>query len=325
MYTKQAKKMLPFNVLDILQKYTDENHRLNQRDIEKCLADKYDMVVDRRSVRRSISDLMEMGVDIQYTEITRMVKDNTTGLEEEQAVLTGFYLERDFSDCEIRLLIDELMDSHYIPTKQRKQLIEKLEGLSNVYFRKSKTRYWDSEEVNNQLFYTIETIDKAIDTSCMVRFFYGHYSIKGIKYISNSQEYIVTPYDMKVVDGNYLLICDDGKEELRLRLDLISEISIVQETGKKRVRRIQNYIEKNIRFATTENILQKIIDKFGNRDIRIEDNDDKVVVSMHLDEEAAVDFAVKHSDVVTVLSPDSCRKKVMEKLQEGLNRYLKAS
>ena len=31
MYTKQPKKMLIMNILDILKKYTDENHRLSQK------------------------------------------------------------------------------------------------------------------------------------------------------------------------------------------------------------------------------------------------------------------------------------------------------
>ena len=33
MYTKQPKKMIIINILDILKRYTDENHRLSQREI----------------------------------------------------------------------------------------------------------------------------------------------------------------------------------------------------------------------------------------------------------------------------------------------------
>ena len=32
MYTKQPKKMLTMNILDILKRYTDEDHRLSQKD-----------------------------------------------------------------------------------------------------------------------------------------------------------------------------------------------------------------------------------------------------------------------------------------------------
>ena len=37
MYTKQPKKMLIINILDILRKYSDEDHRLSQKDIVDIL------------------------------------------------------------------------------------------------------------------------------------------------------------------------------------------------------------------------------------------------------------------------------------------------
>ena len=39
MYTKQPQKLLIINILDILKRYTDENHRLSQKeivDIQRC-------------------------------------------------------------------------------------------------------------------------------------------------------------------------------------------------------------------------------------------------------------------------------------------------
>ena len=43
----QPKKMLIMHILDILRKYTDENHRLSQKEIGEILKNEYDMVVDR--------------------------------------------------------------------------------------------------------------------------------------------------------------------------------------------------------------------------------------------------------------------------------------
>ena len=37
MYTKQPKKLLILNILDILQKYSDADHRLSQKDIGDIL------------------------------------------------------------------------------------------------------------------------------------------------------------------------------------------------------------------------------------------------------------------------------------------------
>ena len=64
MYVKQPKKLLIMNILDILQRYTDENHRLSQREIEDILETEYGMDVDRKSIRRNIMNLMDCGYDI---------------------------------------------------------------------------------------------------------------------------------------------------------------------------------------------------------------------------------------------------------------------
>ena len=61
------------NILDILQRYTDEDHRLSQKDIIDILANEYDMKADRKSIRRNIMNLMDCGYEIEYSESIRMV------------------------------------------------------------------------------------------------------------------------------------------------------------------------------------------------------------------------------------------------------------
>ena len=134
MYTKQPKKMLIINILDILKKYTDEDHRLSQKEIVDILKDEYMMTVDRKSAIRISINLIDFGYPIEYSESIRMTPNRNTGELEENVILSDFYLERDFSDAELRLLIDSLLFSKHIPYSQCKELIEKLEGLSNKYF-----------------------------------------------------------------------------------------------------------------------------------------------------------------------------------------------
>ena len=124
MYTKQPKKMLIMNILDILRKYTDEDHRLSQREIMEILESEYDMKAERKSVKRNLMNLIDWGYNIEYSESVRVNKNG-----EEEILYTDWYLERDFSDAELRLLIDSLLFSKHIPYSQCKELIEKIEGL----------------------------------------------------------------------------------------------------------------------------------------------------------------------------------------------------
>ena len=175
MYEIQPKKLMIINILDILKKYSDEDHRLTQKDIIELLKRDYNMTVDRKSVKSNLMNLIEAGYHINYSEITRSGKDG-----EENTVLTDWYLTHDFTDSELRLLIDGLLFSEHIPYRQRMQLIKKLEGLSSVYFRSKVKHIYnvsDSSISNAQLFYTIDILDEAIEKKKQVEFEYCSYDV----------------------------------------------------------------------------------------------------------------------------------------------------
>ena len=112
MYTKQPKKLLIMNILDILRRYSDADHRLSQKEIIEILRSEYDMEADRKSIKRNLMNLIDFGYTLEYTEAVRIGKDG-----EEEIICTDWYLQRDFSDAELRLLIDSLLFSKHIPTR----------------------------------------------------------------------------------------------------------------------------------------------------------------------------------------------------------------
>ena len=92
MPVKQPKKLLIMNILDILRKYSDEEHRLSQKDIAEILKTEYDMTADRKAIRRNILNLMDCGYNIEYSESIRMVPNPKTGVPEESYLWSDFYL-----------------------------------------------------------------------------------------------------------------------------------------------------------------------------------------------------------------------------------------
>ena len=178
MAAAQPKKMLIMHILEILKKYTDEDHRLSQKEIGEILKNEYDMAVDRKSIKRNLMDLIDLGFEIEYSESVRMVRDKATSKLEESCFLSDFYLVRDFTDSELRLLIDSLLFSKHIPYSQCKELIGKLEGLSNRYFRARVGHIRTMPDLSlhsQQLFYTIEVLDEAIGKGRQVSFTYNSY------------------------------------------------------------------------------------------------------------------------------------------------------
>jgi hypothetical protein len=107
------KKMLPLCILEILKKHTDEDHTLDQKDILELLRVEYDMEVERKAIRRNIEELIEMGYPICYQETER----------EGNTIWSDYWLERELSDAELRLLIDGILFSNHIPHNQRLKMV----------------------------------------------------------------------------------------------------------------------------------------------------------------------------------------------------------
>lgn len=122
----QPKKLLIMNILDILRKYTDADHRISQKDIIDVLKNKYNMVADRKAVRRNIMNLMDLGYNIEYKETVRMVPNKVTGELEESYIWSDYYYVSDFSDSELRLLIDSLIFQSIFPILNAKNSLKSL-------------------------------------------------------------------------------------------------------------------------------------------------------------------------------------------------------
>ena len=120
---KVPKKLINVNILDILRKYTDSDHRLSQKNIADILKKEYNMTVDRKSIKRNILSLIDFGYEINYSTAERTILDKE-GKPQQTVIYSDFYLERDFSDSELRLLIDGLLFSKNIPYSQCKELVE---------------------------------------------------------------------------------------------------------------------------------------------------------------------------------------------------------
>lgn len=353
MYTVQPKKLLIMNILDILKKYTDADHRLSQKDICDILKNEYSMSVDRKSVKRNLMNLIDFGFDIEYSESIRMIKNrNTTGseTEEESYILSDFYLNREFSDSELRLLIDGLLFSKHIPYSQCKKLISKLEGLSNIYFKSRikhiATLHQDATD-NKQLFYNIEIIDEAITKKRKIAFKYLEYGTDKNMHIKKRPDgsvrtYIINPYQMAAKEGKYYLICNYDKYDdiSNYRLDRICDIKILDEAAKPfeilpwsggvpldlhkyMTEHIYMYSSANtrVKFRITKPMISDVIDMFG-KDVRFSDETEThVTVTANVNEMAMEQFAKSYAPDVVVLEPTELADKMKKWLEKALEIY----
>lgn len=349
MYTKQSKKLLIMNILDILRKYTDEAHRLSQKEIVDILRREYEMKADRKAVRRNILDLIDFGYEIEYSESVRMMPNAKTGELEETYILSDFYLVREFTDAELRLLIDSLLFSRHIPYNQCKELVGKLEGLSNKYFQAHIRHIHTMPETlpqNPQLFLTIETLDEAITKGRKVSFTYMEYGTDKKRHPrcrpdGAARKYVVSPYQMAAKEGKYYLICNYDKynDISNYRVDRITDVKMLDEpvkpfeklegAGNGRLdlarymaEHVYMYSSENsqVKFRIVKAMVSDIIDMFG-MDVRFSDEtEDHVTVTAQVNEMAMKQFAKSFAPDVMVLEP----KKLREEIKEDIIRSAQA-
>lgn len=349
MRVKQPKKLIIFNILDILRKYTDADHRLSQREIEEILRTEYDMEVDRKAVKRNLMNLLDFGYQIEFSESIRMVPNPKTGELEESAVYSDFYLERDFTDAELRLLIDSLLFSRHIPFGQCRDLICKLKGLSNIYFHsrvKHIARMPEDRTANRQVFLNIELLDEAITRNRKVSFKYLDYGTDKVqrpkKHADGTEEYIVSPYQMAAKEGKYYLICNYDKYQdiSNYRIDRICDLRILDDQAKPfetlewsggRPLDLEDYMKKHVymysggdrrvKFRIVRAMVSDVIDLFGKDVTFSEETGSTVCVTVYTNAPSAVQFAKSYAPDVILLEPMELAEEVKSSLERAMVVY----
>ncbi len=346
--TAPAKKMLIMNILDILKRYTDPNHKLSQKQIVNILRSDYNMAADRKSVARNLTDLMEAGYPIECTETARPYVTKA-GKVETSYILSDFYLERDFTDAELRLLIDSLLFSKHIPYSQCKELVQKLEGLSNQYF-KSRVRYIatlpETAPKNRELFYSIEILDEAIEKGRQIAFSYCAYGTDKKLHPKRTadgkvREYVVNPYQMVAANGRYYLICnyDNHDETVHCRLDRITNIRLL-DTPVKPVKKVKGLehglnLPKHmaehlymfggdsipVTFRMKKHIMNDVMDWFGTDIALFDETEDEVTARVTVNYHAMRHWALQYCRHVRILAPANLAQTVREDLQDALKKY----
>lgn len=350
-YSNAPKKMLNMCILEILRENTDANHTLTQKEIADILRSRYDMTVDRKAIKRNLSELVNAEFPIEYEEISRGGKDG------DSPVWTNIYISREFEDSELRLLIDSLLFSKHIPYSQCKTLIGKLEGLSNKYF-KSRVKHIsnlpENQPGNKQLFLVIEILDEAISTGKQVSFLYDEYGTDKKKHHKKSKdglhrEYIVNPYQMVATNGRYYLIANYDKYDdiSYYRLDRIVEIHLLDSKvkDKKLVRGMEHGLDLpammaehlymfggpsiRAKFRAPTWLADQIIDWFGltvefSKDQAADekpDHDKTTIVSVRVNEKAFFFWALQYGMYVEVLEPVEIRDKIKDAISQMGNQY----
>lgn len=326
MYATGNKKMLNMLILEILRTYTDEQHSLTQQEIIKLLDKNYGMECDRRSVKNNILSLKEMGYDISMEKGYRL-------------------LSREFDDAELRILIDSVLFSKSISTRQAKDLIEKIRGLASNYFNAKVSHISNLPElnrtINKQAMYALDAINDAIAEKKKISFIYNTVGTDLKLHPRKEEAYIVNPYQIVANNNRFYLIGNYDKYDnvSHYRIDRMTEVRKLDAKIKpmKQVPELKEGLNLpkhmaehiymfsgqsiEVKLVTSEDMIAQIEDWFG-KDIRIICVEDgKVTVRLRCNEQAMRFWALQYGPYVEMIAPASLRNQIKEDVKGMMDKY----
>ena len=143
-------------VMQILLRYSDENHSISSNEIVRHLKD-YGVSAERKAIYTDIDILNKFGLDI------------------ETIPNVGYYVNsRKFELAELKLLVDAVQSSKFITQKASRNLIRKLESLTSeqnaVQLQRQVFIRNRLKSGNTSIYYNVDKIHEAISLDQQISF-----------------------------------------------------------------------------------------------------------------------------------------------------------
>lgn len=306
-------------ILNVLKKYSDEDHMLQVSEIKDLVKEEYEVDIDPRTIRRNINLLKE-----------KLDYDISTWSENKK----GYFLiknpDMDFEPGEIRAIIDTFSYSTFIPKTVSKEIIDKCKNMQNVYENerlKDYRVYSDSVKTQNrEIVKNIEDITEAIYNKKKIKFDYFKYELNPRINNVNTGERKLSPYAIVYqLQQMYVVGLKEGKDTLyTYRIDRMKNIRITNEEVSNKISTddVDNFVKSTVSmFGSTGveievicdlKLLDNVIDEFGESSIiRLYDKD-HFSLKINKDLEGFKRYVLRNLDMVKVIKPEKLKNEIEE-------------
>lgn len=260
--TEHTKQRL-LALMDILRRETDEEHHLSTPELLHLLTQR-GIPAERKSLYRDIALLEDEGWDILHDQ-------------------AGYYLASGtFELAELKLLADAVQCSRFITEKKSFDLIGKLETLTSRHqageLRRQLQLVGRSKASNEQIYYNIDALYRAINRDCEITFHYLEWHSDRTRR-KREKQYRASPYGLCWDSENYYLVAHtEDRGKTHFRVDRMADIMLLKTPRQAREQykslNMAQYSKQvfgmfggdpvSVRLLFPEELADSAVDKFGS-------------------------------------------------------------
>ena len=327
-------RLTALKVLEILREESDKRHPLTLQKIASRLAEEFDSTGNstrgnRHTARAYVEALQENDYPIVRTS-------------------KGYYLEPDFEDGELRILIDSVLFSNLLHVTAKK-LIDKLKKLGNKRFKPKVQHVYNLSSLkrsdNEQIMNSIDVISDAISTHKKISFVYNNYGTDFKLHPRRTEPYKVSPFQMVTANSRYYLIANtDGHDNIsHYRIDRMTDVKMLDEPAlellsqsnpvtdcvgglnlpKHMAEHIYIFSGKSIhvKFWTNDFMMDCLVDWFGKDFCILQNQDDAILVEVNVNEHAIKYWIMQFGEYVEVVTPVTLREEIFKTAEKIMDAH----
>lgn len=326
MAARFGQKLKLIYIIDILKKYTDDEHPMNATELCEFLAEK-GVSAERKAVYNDIEMLIYYGWDIIKTRVPK----------------AGYFLaSREFELPEIYLLADAVRSADFITPKKTRELLNKIDSFLSIHqsSKREKITYISSRYKckNEAIYYNIDKINAAVEKGVKVKVTYLKRYLTDDKKINTDEKVMcISPYATLWESDRYYLVGNNEKYDnlIHLRLDRIKKVELTEEKARhfSDVSDYQDTFDVSDYAAKTFNMyggedaeielkckkerLEQIIDRFSDEISVYKLTDDTfsfttgVIIS-----DGLISWLLQFGSDIEVVKPESLRRRISSKIKE---------
>ena len=306
-------RLTALKVLEILREESDKRHPLTLQKIASRLAEEFDSTGNstrgnRHTARAYVEALQENDYPIVRTS-------------------RGYYIEPDFEDGELRMLIDSVLFSN-LPHSTAKKLIDKLKKLGNKRFKPKVRHVYNLSALrrsdNEQIMNSIDVISDAVTLHKKISFVYNNYDTDFKLHPRRTELYKVSPFQMVAANSRYCLIANtDGHDNISYyRIDRMTDVEILDEPALELLSQnspIRDFVGG---FNLPKHIMMNcLVDWFGKDFNILKNQDDRILIEVTVNEHAIKYWIMQFGEFVEVVTPVTLREEIFKTAEKIMNAH----